>query len=172
MPGEEQKIKKKINGLIDHITELENDLESRKAHIQLLKDQIKMLEKPMIKGESEGIPMKQESIEESRIFAFMRDFCVITRLIILNKDYIPYNYETKNSAFYYKVEQGILDDYICHHSRMDIKNFLNYCVDLGLVKAEKNRKCLYPSGSIRVYYINRLFMDAAAKDVGTQLQEA
>lgn len=170
MPGEEQKIKKKINSLIDHITELGNDLKSRDTHIQLLQEQIKMLEKMVMKDDENAL--QGQGDEEGPIFDFMRDFCVITRLVILHKDYIPYNYETKNSAFYYKVAQGVWDDYICKYARMDLKNFLNYCIDLGLVKSEKNRKCLYQSGSIRVYYINRLFMDAAAKDVEMQLQEA
>lgn len=173
MLGEEQKLKKKINGLIEYIKGLENSVENQDRYIQVLKEQVRFLkseeegssEVRFLKGEEEG-----ESSEAGEIFAFMHDFCVITRFIIMKKDYIPYNYETKNSAHYYKVAQNIFEGYICNYAKLDLKKFLEFCVELGLVKAEKNKKCLYPSGSIRVYYISRIFMDAAARDINSRLQ--
>lgn len=54
---------------------------------------------------------------------------------------------------------------------MNLKEFINFCVDLGLVKSEKNRRCTYNSAEIRVYYVNKLFVDTAAKREEKQEEE-
>lgn len=159
MLKEEVKLKEKINRLIDKIGEMEGQLKERESHIKLLEEEVKMLQA------GKSMEDAQESVvnEESQIFSFIRDFCMVAMLIIQNEAYIKYTYETKNSGSFYKIEQSVFNDYICKYAALDLKSFLNYCVDLGLVKSEKNRKYIYSSGEIKVYYVSRPFMDAACR---------
>lgn len=158
---EEQKLKAKINGLIDRITDLGNILQNKDTQIQLLEEEIRMhLQKQNFSGAQE---INLNSGTQSKIYSFMYDFCLIASLIIENEDYIKYSYATKYSESFYKIEQSIFENYICKYSRLDLRTFLNFCINLSLVKSEPNRKCIYNSAELRVYYVSRVFMDAAAK---------
>ncbi len=159
MLREEAKLKEKINRLIDKIGEMDAQLKERESHIKLLEEEIRMLQV----NDSTGEVAEEAVSEESEIFSFIRDFCMVAMLIIQNEAYIKYTYETKNSGSYYKIEQSVFNDYICRYAALDLKSFLNYGVDLGLVKSEKNRKYIYNSGDIKVYYVSRRFMDATCK---------
>lgn len=168
MPSSEGKLKRKINTLIDRISDLGNDVSSQIMKIQLLEEEIKSLQQKEENFDAELKPVT--SLEgESRMSVFMRDFCLIAGLLVQNAAYIEYSYKTKNSEDFYKIEQGVFEDYVCEYAQMDLKTFLNFCIDLGLVKSEKNRKCLYNSAEIRVYYVKRIFMDTAARK--EELQE-
>lgn len=155
---EENKLKAKINALIDNITVLQNEVQSKDSHIQLLEAEIGMLQERENFSGAESM----EGMAENEIFAFLKDFCMIAKLIIENESYIKYNYETKNSSIFYKVQQNVFEEYICTYASLDLKKFMNFCVDLTLVKSEKNRKCVYNSGPTTVYYISKSFVDAAA----------
>lgn len=153
-------VKEKINRLIDEIEKLSRDISERKALRQSLEEEIKMLN---FREKSLGAKtITFEDIEKSEMLVFMRDFCVIAKRIFEEKTYIPYSYATQNSEFFYKIEKSVLDDYIEEHARMDIKTFLSYCVALAILKAEANKKCTYASGKITVYYISKIFLEAAA----------
>ena len=164
MQKQEAKLKEKINRLIDKIGEMDGQLKARESHIKLLEEEIKMLQT------NESPEEAQESAvnEESEMFSFIRDFCMVAMLIIQNEAYVKYTYETKNSGSFYKIEQSVFNDYICKYAALDLKSFLNYCVDLGLVKSEKNRKYVYSSGEIKVYYVSRPFMEAACRKEARQ----
>lgn len=164
MASEEVKLKEKINRLIDKIGEMDTQLKERESHIKLLEEEVRMLQARMPQaGESAEEAQENAVSEESEIFSFIRDFCKVAMLIIQNEAYIKYTYETKNSSSFYKIEQSVFNDYICKYAALDLKSFLNYCVDLGLVKSEKNRKYIYSSGETKVYYVSRPFMDAACR---------
>lgn len=154
--NEEVKLKEKINKLIEKVDEFKQIIAERNMQIEQLQEEIKMLQ---IKENCSGA--KGNRMEKSEIFAFIQDFCLIASLIIENEDYIKYQYETKFSGTFYKIEQTVFENYICTESKMDMKTFLTYCIDLALIKSEQSRKCVYSSGNIRVYYLNRLFIDKA-----------
>lgn len=156
--SEENKLKAKINALIDKITVLKSEVQSKDSYIQLLEAEITMLQKRENFSGAESM----DGTAENEIFAFLKDFCKIAKLIIANESYIKYNYETKNSSIFYKVQQSVFEDYICTYAELDLKKFINFCVDLTLVKSEKSRKCVYNSGPTTVYYISKNFVDAAA----------
>ncbi len=160
MQLEEMKLKKKVNSLIDKITTLNDRLSEKESHIKLLSEEIKMLK---VQENSSGAEQEVHLGEESEMFSFIKDFCMIARLIIQNEAYIKYRYETKYSGDFYKIDQVVFEDYICKYAGIDLKTFIGYCVDLALVKSEKNKKCLYNSGEIRVYYVSRPFIEAAIK---------
>lgn len=156
MLKEEEKLKQKINLLIDRVEGLTSDISEKEARKKLLQEEIRMLEK-------QSNPQLQQLDEEnqSEVFLFLQDFCRIAKKILNNEDYIKYNYTTKNSPYFYKIEQSVFENYICEYAKTDLKTFLDFCVDFSLVKAEKNRKRVYASAEIRVYYVSRTFMDAA-----------
>lgn len=166
MVEEEAKLKAKINKLIDQIQLLDDEIECKSKNLKDLEEDIRMLQ---IRENSFGAQKMDMNGSESEI-SFMQDFCLIARMIFENQEYIKYNYTTANSEFFYKVEKAIFDDYICRYAQTDLKTFLNYCVDLALVKSDKNRKCTYNSGKLSVYYVSKAFVDAS---VGRQVaQEA
>lgn len=159
MVREEEKLKKKINLLIDRVQELDNEVSEKNARKNLLQEEIRMLEM-QVNQQAPQISLDTED-GQSEVFFFLQDFCKVARRILSNEDYIKYTYETKNSPFYYKIEQSVFENYICEFAKTDLKTFLDYCVDFALIKAEKNRKRVYASAEIRVYYVSRKFMDAA-----------
>ena len=153
-------LKEKINRLIDEIEKLSKDISERKALRQSLEEEIKMLR---FRESSLGAKtIDFGNAEQSDMLAFMGDFCVIAKKIFEEKTFIPYSYATQNSEFFYKIEKSVFDNYIDMYARMDIKTFLNYCIALAIIKSEENRKCTYNSGKITVYYVSRMFMEAAA----------
>ncbi len=158
MFDEEKKLKEKINKLIDKIQDYEKVLSEKNSHIKLLEEENKILQ---VKENCNGSQNIKIDDNESEIYSFIKDFCLIARMLVTNADYIKYSYETKFSNSFYKVERTVLEDYICTYSRMDLKSFLNFCIDLELVKSEPNRKCIYGAGSQRVYYVSRAFIDTA-----------
>lgn len=159
---EEVILKAKINQLIDRVQELNEQLSEKNVYIENLQNDIKMLQ--MRENASGAQEVVFDSENESEIVSFLKDFCLISREIIQNGDFIKYNYSTKNSELFYKIEQTVFDDYICRLANVDLKNFIKSCIDLALVKSEKNRKCVYTSGDMRVYYVSRPFMDAAVQE--------
>lgn len=165
MFNEETKLKEKINRLIDKIEELKKQLSEKDTYVKLLEEEIKMLQ---VKEDAASTDVRVDNENESEMFAFIKDFCLIARMIVVNEDYIKYRYETKNSGSFYKIEQTVFDDYICNYAGMDLKTFLNYCINLVLVKSEKNRSCVYNSGELRVYYVSRAFIEAAVKNEQSQ----
>lgn len=168
MASSEEKLKRKINALIERVSDLGSDLSGQMTQIQLLEEEIRLLR------QRENNPGDRQFMKlegESKMFAFMRDFCLIARLLIEDAAYIEYSYKTKNSEDYYKIEQGVFENYVCKYAQMNLKEFTNFCVDLGLVKSEKNRRCTYNSAEIRVYYVNKLFVDTAAKREEKQEEE-
>lgn len=170
MQSSEEKVKKKINMLIDRISNLKNDVGSQVSQIQSLEKEIEEIRILQQKGQNFDAEKKIVNLEsENKMSSFMMDFCRISRLLVENMDYIEYSYKTKNSEDFYKIEQGVFEDYVCQYAQMDLKTFINFCIDLGLVKSEKNRRCIYNSAEIRVYYVNKLFVDTAAKK--EELQE-
>lgn len=156
--SEEAKLKEKINQLIDKVDEHKKTISEQNLHIQEIQEEIKMLQ---VQANCSGAKVKTPVEEENEIFAFIKDFCLIARLIIENTDYIKYQYETKFSSSFYKIEQTVFENYICKYSIMDIKTFLGFCIDMALIKSEQNRKCVYSSGNIRVYYMSRLYAEKA-----------
>lgn len=157
MDGEAAKLKAKINQLIDQIQLMNADIAKKNAYIQELEEEIRMLQ---IRANTSGANKIVNKDNEGRK-SFMQDFCLIARMIFENQDFIQYNYTTANSELFYKIEKSIFDDYICKYAQSDIKTFLNFCIDLSLVKSDKNRKCTYNSGKLSVYYVSRAFVDAS-----------
>ncbi len=156
--NEEVKLKEKINRLIDKIRELEQTVMEKNLLIQTLQDEIKFLE---VKEDCPAAKEEQIANGEEEIYAFIKAFCMMARMIIANDDYIKYSYETKFSSAFYKIEQGVFENYICEYAGMSMKTFLNYCIDLALIKSEENRRCVYNSGNLRIYYVSRPFIDKA-----------
>lgn len=154
MVDEKNMLKAKINGVIDKINELNDVLKTKEIRIEQLKQEIAKLQNVG----PEAISEYEENDDE--ILQFMQDFCIVGRIIIEREDYIPYTYETKYSEKYYKIKQEVFDNCICNYARLDLRTFVNYCIDLCLIKSEKNRKCVYPSAEIRVYYVSRDFLNA------------
>lgn len=172
MLNEEVKLKEKINKLIDKIAEIENCISEKNTHIKILEEEIKILK---VKENCSGSQNIKVDENESEIFSFIRDFCLIARMLIQNDDYIKYSYETKFSGSFYKIERTVFENYVCEYAKMDLKAFLNFCIDLELIKSEPNRKCIYGAGSQRVYYVSRPFIETAnrnTKNVEIVEQEA
>lgn len=161
MLNEETKLKEKINKLIDKVAEYEKCISEKDTHIQILNEEIKILKVKENCSGSQNIKMEEN---ESEIFSFIKDFCLIARMLIGNEDYIKYSYETKFSGSFYKIERSVFENYVCEYSRMDLKAFLNFCIDLDLIKSEPTRKCIYGAGSQRVYYVSRPFIDTANRN--------
>lgn len=155
MATEEVMLKAKINGIIDKIKDLNCELDTKEKHIEKLKQEIALLQN--------AGPDAQYDESADEMLQFMQDFCIVGRMILERQEYIPYTYETKNSEKYYKIKQEVFDNYICSYARLDLKTFINCCIDLSLIKSEKNRKCVFPSAEIRVYYVNRDFFNAIKK---------
>lgn len=121
--------------------------------------------------ETEGVP-ETGNQEECEMIQVVRDFCTIARKIIENRDYIEYTYATKYSVSFYKVEQNIFEGYVSRYSELDLKTFLDFCIDLMILKTEPGkRRCSYYSGKRNVYYVSRNFMDCAVRKNGEK-QEA
>lgn len=162
---EELALKNKINRLIDRVMSLKQEISRRDAELEELNDGIRRLQEKIRQG-SNFVGAKAVELDERNendIYAFLADFCMIAGLITKEHAYIEYTYKTKYSADFYKVEQEKFEEYVCGHSGLDLKTFLNYCIDLSLIKSEANRRCVYNSAEIRVYYVSRVFVDAAAK---------
>lgn len=104
--------------------------------------------------------------EDCLMLQVVRDFCVIAEKIMENRDYIEYTYATKYSVSFYKIEQEVFDGYVRKYSQLDLKTFLNICIDLMILKSEPNRRqCSYYTGKRRVYYVSRNFMDCAVRKI-------
>ncbi len=169
MQNEEAKLKKKVNRLIDRVTEGTRQIEEKNRQGEELEQEIKALQRKLQAGGEDGAPgasaaerrVLQEG--ESGLLDFMCDFYHIARMIITKEDYIRYNYATKNSEMFFKIEQSVFDDYICRYARIDLKAFLNRCMELMMVKSDDNGKCVFTSGDIRVYYVSRAFMEASVQ---------
>lgn len=160
MSTETQKLKTKINKLIDEVNQLDEDILKKKELLKALKEEIKMLQIRENVSGAEAFDLKDQ--DKNEMMEFMSDFCLIAKIIFEKKDYIPYSYTTQNSEYFYKIEKSVLDDYIDNYAKTDIKTFLNYCILLALIKSEPNKKCTYSSGKVTVYYVSRVFMEAAA----------
>ena len=163
MSVEEQKLKTKINRLNDEIYKINSDISVKKAMRKSLEKEVKMLQSR--ENSSDIFYSNLEKNYDNDIVAFLKDFCVIAKMIFENNDYIPYNYKTQNSEYFYKIEKSVFDDYIAKYAGKDIKTFLNYCITYGLVKSDKNRKCTYNAGTCTVYYVSKAFMEAAESKV-------
>lgn len=172
MESNEFILKKEINLLIARVEQLTQEKEKKIETIRTLEEDIRQLElqESELDGMSRAIEI--DRVQKNNLNHFLMDFCKVAALIMKDEAYIPYSYATKYSEQFYKIEQGTFEGYVSDHSQMDLKAFLKFCVDLQLVKAEKNRKCVYSSGSIHVYYVSRLFMDTAAPQKERELQEA
>jgi len=153
------KLKAKINTLIDKIKNVDSEILERKRVKKTLEDEVKMLQ---IREKSPGAQPMDSVNFDGPMETFLRDFCLVTKLIFEKNEYIPYSYATSASESFYKVEKSVLDNYVCQYSRTDIKSFLNYAVKLGMLRSESNGKCTYNSGKIVVYYISKAFIDMAA----------
>ncbi len=152
--SDEIKLKLKINTLIDRIQQMQVVLSEKNSKIKLLEEEIKM----------HRIEKKPAYIQEdSAVIIFITNFFHIAKMILEKEDFIKYSYETKNSEFFYKIEKNIFDSYISDYSSYDLKTFLDFCIDLSLVKSEKNHKCTYNSGDVKVYYVSKCFMNASVK---------
>lgn len=159
MSAEDQKLRTKINRLIDEIYQINSDISVKKAVLNSLQEEVKMLQ--IRENSADAFTINLGKSSENDIVTFLKDFCLIAKMIFENNDYIPYNYKTQNSEYFYKIEKSIFDDYIAKYASKDIKTFLNYCITYGLVKSDKNRKCTYNSGNYTVYYVSKAFMEAA-----------
>lgn len=125
--------------------------------------------------ETEGNPGTGDVIcqEECEMLQMIRDFCTIAGKIIENKDYIEYTYATKYSVSFYKVEQNVFEGYVRRYSKLDLKTFLDFCIDLMILKTEPGkRRCSYYSGKRNVYYVSRNFMDCAVRKNGEKKDAA
>lgn len=154
-----------INEILEKIEEYDNAITAVKLSIQS-----KLQEINLLAGKENRKDGKEVRVTAGRneIFDFMKGFFSLAEKIMTDKVFVKYTYETKYSALYYKIEQVVFENYINRYAQMDSAKFLNYCIDLNLIKSEKNRKCIYNSGEIRIYYLNKNFLDAAtAKAVDT-----
>lgn len=167
MENNESKLKKEINLLIARVEQLTQENEKKVEMIRILEGEIEQL---MRQPDGPAVTAGLDNVQQNSLNHFLMDFCRVAASIMEDEAYIPYSYATKYSEQFYKIEQGIFETYISQWSEMDLKTFLRFCADLQLVKAEANRKCVYSSGSIHVYYVSRLFMDTAAPQ--KELQEA
>lgn len=164
MQDEDLMLKNKINKLIDRVMDLKGVLQRKDDETLMLKNEIHML-RLQLQNQKQNFNGAQElelnDGNKNNVYTFIYDFCMIAGLIIEEKSYVEYTYKTKFSEDFYKVEKEVFENYVCKYSRFDLKTFLNYCIDLSMVKSEANRSCLYNSGEIRVYYISRAFIDTA-----------
>ena len=147
---------KKINRLIEKNQDLDSKIYMTKEEIELTRKEIKKLN-------MELLPQELKMDEESQIFLFLKDFYIIAKKIVEDAQFITYTYETKNSGDYYKIERAIYEEYICKYSKLDLKKYMKYCIDLRLVKSE-NGKVAFASGRKTVYYVSKAFIDAANRD--------
>ena len=94
---------------------------------------------------------------------FIRDFCKVAKLMVEEKEYIPYLYETKYSGDFYKIEKSTFEELICNNvTSMDLKCFLQFCADLQMIKKEKG-KISFTSAGLKVYYVSKAFVELAMK---------
>lgn len=171
MENNEFKLKKEINLLIARVEQLTQEKEKKNEQIRSLQEEIEQMTLQMAEPEELSSSIELNKAQKNSLNNFLMDFCKVASSIMEDKSYIPYSYATKYSEQFYKIEQGIFEKYVAEHSGIGLKIFLKFCVDLQLVKAEGNRKCVYSSGSIHVYYVSRLFMDTAVSQE-PELQEA
>lgn len=170
MENNEHKLKTEINLLIARVEQLTQEKEEKIEQIRTLQEEIDQMALQVAEpGGLQSIELNRA--QKNSLNNFLMDFCKVASSIMEDKSYIPYSYATKYSEQFYKIEQGIFEKYVAEHSGIGLKIFLKFCVDLQLVKAEGNRKCVYSSGSIHVYYVSRLFMDTAVSQE-PELQEA
>lgn len=156
----QEKLAKKINRLIEKNQELDGKIRRTKEEIELAREEIEYMN-------SQLVPEKIVVEKGSEMFSFIRDFCMIAQRIIEDEQFIPYTYETKYSGDYYKIEKNTYEEYVCKNSDLDLKKYMQFCVDLNLVKTE-NGKSFFSSGRKKVYYVSRAFMDAASRDGNTK----
>ena len=162
MSEETSKVLEKINAMIREIQEYDAVISARKSTIRQYLKEINSMT-----GKEICVPNRQTALEgkQSEVFQFLQDFFCVIRKIDEDDAFIKYIYKTKQSANYYKVGQETFEDYINRYSYTEPAMFINYCVDLNLVKAEPNRKCVYDTNDERVYFIGKNFADAAIRDV-------
>lgn len=162
MSEETSRVLEKMNAMIQEILDYDAAINAKKSAIRQCLKEINCLA-----GKEICTTPKKESLEgkQSEVFQFLKDFFLVLRKIHEDDAFIKYIYKTKQSANYYKVGQETFESYINQYSYTEPAVFLNYCVDLSLVKAEANRKCVYDSGEERVYYIGKSFADAAIREV-------
>lgn len=156
----QENLVKKINRLIEKNQELDGKIQRTEEEIELARKENKKLNTQLF---AEKIVVEKGS----EMFSFIRDFCVIAKKIIEEEQFIPYTYETKYSGDYYKIEKNTYEEYVCKYSDLDLKKYMQYCVDLNLVKTE-NGKNFFSSGRKKVYYVSRAFMDVANREGSTE----
>lgn len=173
MEKSESALKMEINFLIARVEQLTKENQEKVEKINALNSEIEQMAAQFPDSPDSGSEtLRIDQSQKNKLRDFLMDFCRIATAIMENQAYIPYSYATKYSEHYYKIEQGVFENYVEKYSELELKPFLRFCVDLQLVKAEANKKCVYSSGNIHVYYVSRLFMDTAAMKEDQELQEA
>lgn len=153
----EQILKKKINLLIKKNQQVDDQIRAVEDETEAVKEEKKILNMQL---EAEAAKMVQSG--ESKIVLFVKDFCKIAEQMVEEKKYIPYQYETKYSGDFYKIEKNAFEQLIGKNTAMELKCFLQYCADLQVVKKEKGKIC-FTSGGVKVYYVSRAFVNEAVR---------
>lgn len=95
---------------------------------------------------------------ENKLSLFMRDICIVLQTAVNEDAFMKAKYATQSSQMYYKIEKDIFEGYISRLSALEVKEFIEFCKQLSVIKLENN-KCVFPSGRIRVYFLSKGIVD-------------
>lgn len=136
-----QALKEKCNKLLDIIDEMRLEKEECQSGKKESRDT--------------RIAASQEPETQTALFQFLSSLCSVIRQIQKDEAFIRYSNQSKNSILYHKIEKETFERYIEEFSALDKKDFIAACVDLQYLKSEKNRKCVYNSDALRVYFVSK-----------------
>lgn len=152
-------LKKKCNLQLNKILELEEKIKNLEAMVAEREGHISQLEAQMEKTvgvlQAKGDAIEEATGAKMELFLFLETFFLVVQKILEDGAFIPYKNFTKNSASYCKIAKEIFEDYVRELSPIDLRSFLDYCIDLHFLKAEADRKCTYNNDKIRVYFVSR-----------------
>ena len=143
------RLKFKTNKLLDKIDELAQEKTMLQNQIQTMKNGGK------IESSKVGNFIKKDLVTN-----IVRDFCSVIACIVEKEQIIPFLYETKNSQDYYKVKKEVFEEYVLQISNIPTDLFIKYSVALLFIKSEKNGKCVFKSNNERIFFINKVVVDA------------
>lgn len=165
-PNEQiQYLKEKCNTLVDLTMELQTAYERLKNENDFLQNENQNLVNSL--QESYEQLQKYPSELSSTFISFFVDFYTIAKKVYEDKAFIPYTYESKNARNYLKIEKGIFEQYITQNTDIPLKNFKEYCSQFFLIKSEDNRKFVFSSDKIQIYYVNKAVIGCLLNDFDT-----
>lgn len=158
-----QYLKEKCNTLVDLTMHLQAECERLKNETEFLQ-----MENQNLSDSLYGCYEKLQNYPSelsSTFISFFVDFYTITKKVYEDNVFIPYTYDSKNARNYLKIEKGIFEQYITQNTKIPLKNFKEYCSQFFLIKSEGNKKFVFSSDKIQIYYVNKAVIGCLLRDL-------